>query len=115
MVHALAHDAFPAQEFDFMLAQPTLTARAGKKDLEGRAARTPHARPALQGDGTTARSCRSYPVERRPAALPCQYGVEMTQLGARQPHAEVHNGQLLSHGDAGQGESNIGALGLHRE
>ena len=44
----LAHDAFPAQEFDFMLANPPY-GKSWKKDLEAMGGQGRNARPAIQG------------------------------------------------------------------
>ena len=104
----LSHDAFPAQEFDFMLANPPY-GKSWKKDLEAMGGkdgmRDPRFKVDARGRGAVAR----HPLQRRPDALPRQHGVEdertSTPLGSR--IAEVHNGSSLFTGDAGQGESNI--------
>ena len=82
----LSHDAFPAQEFDFMLANPPY-GKSWKKDLEAMGGkdgmRDPRFKVMHAGRGAVAR----HPLQRRADALPRQHGLEdEREVGARQPH-----------------------------
>ncbi len=103
----LAHDAFPAQEFDFMLANPPY-GKSWKKDLEAMGGkdgmRDPRFRVMHRGEELS--------LVTRSSDGQLLFLVNMASkmngksaLGSR--IAEVHNGSSLFTGDAGQGESNI--------
>jgi type I restriction enzyme M protein len=104
----LSNDAFPSQEFDFMLSNPPygkswktdLERMGGKKDMRDPRFQIEHA-----GDP-------DYSLVTRVSDGQLLFLVNMlskmktgTKLGSR--IAEVHNGSSLFTGDAGQGESNI--------
>jgi type I restriction enzyme M protein len=103
----LSHDAFPAQEFDFMLANPPY-GKSWKKDLE-----------AMGGkDGMRDRRFKVMHNNEELSLITRSKDGQMlflvnmvskmngsSALGSR--IAEVHNGSSLFTGDAGQGESNI--------
>ena len=103
----LAHDAFPAQAFDFMLANPPY-GKSWKKDLEAMGGkdgvRDPRFRVQHQGEELSllTRSSDGQMLFLANMAAKMQAA---TPLGSR--IAEVHNGSSLFTGDAGQGESNI--------
>jgi len=103
----LAHDAFPAQAFDFMLANPPY-GKSWKKDLEAMGGkdgvRDPRFRVQHQGEDLSllTRSSDGQMLFLANMAAKMQAA---TPLGSR--IAEVHNGSSLFTGDAGQGESNI--------
>ena len=103
----LAHDAFPAQAFDFMLANPPY-GKSWKKDLEAMGGkdgvRDPRFRVQHQGEelSLVTRSSDGQMLFLANMAAKMQAA---TPLGSR--IAEVHNGSSLFTGDAGQGESNI--------
>jgi type I restriction enzyme M protein len=103
----LSHDAFPAQAFDFMLANPPY-GKSWKKDLEAMGGkdgvRDPRFRVQHQGEDLSllTRSSDGQMLFLANMAAKMQAA---TPLGSR--IAEVHNGSSLFTGDAGQGESNI--------
>lgn len=103
----LAHDAFPAQEFDFMLANPPY-GKSWKKDLadmggkEGM--RDPRFKVMHQGEELSLVT-RSSDGQMLFLANMVSKMNGKSALGSR--IAEVHNGSSLFTGDAGQGESNI--------
>jgi len=103
----LSHDAFPAQEFDFMLANPPY-GKSWKKDLElmgGKdGMRDPRFKVMHRGEelSLVTRSSDGQMLFLANMASKMNHG---TALGTR--IAEVHNGSSLFTGDAGQGESNI--------
>ena len=103
----LSHDAFPAQEFDFMLANPPY-GKSWKKDLEQMGGkegmRDPRFRVMQQGEelSLVTRSSDGQMLFLANMAAKMNHD---TPLGSR--IAEVHNGSSLFTGDAGQGESNI--------
>lgn len=103
----LVHDAFPGQEFDFMLANPPY-GKSWKKDLEalgGRdGMRDPRFKVMHQGEelSLVTRSSDGQMLFLANMASKMNHN---SALGSR--IAEVHNGSSLFTGDAGQGESNI--------
>jgi len=103
----LAHDAFPAQEFDFMLANPPY-GKSWKKDLEAMggkdAMRDPRFKVQHRGEELSLVT-RSSDGQMLFLANMAHKMNHKTPLGSR--IAEVHNGSSLFTGDAGQGESNI--------
>jgi type I restriction enzyme M protein len=103
----LSHDAFPAQEFDYMLANPPY-GKSWKKDLEAMGGkdgmRDPRFKVMHKGEELS--------LVTRSSDGQMLFLVNMASkmntksvLGSR--IAEVHNGSSLFTGDAGQGESNI--------
>jgi type I restriction enzyme M protein len=103
----LSHDAFPAQEFDFMLANPPY-GKSWKKDLEAMggkdAMRDPRFKVMHQGEELSLVT-RSSDGQMLFLANMASKMNDSSALGSR--IAEVHNGSSLFTGDAGQGESNI--------
>jgi type I restriction enzyme M protein len=103
----LAHDAFPAQEFDFMLANPPY-GKSWKKDLEAMGGkdgmRDPRFRVMHNGEELSLVT-RSSDGQMLFLANMASKMNDTSALGSR--IAEVHNGSSLFTGDAGQGESNI--------
>ena len=103
----LSHDAFPAQEFDFMLANPPY-GKSWKKDLEGMGGkdgmRDPRFKVMHQGEELSLVT-RSSDGQMLFLANMASKMNGSSVLGSR--IAEVHNGSSLFTGDAGQGESNI--------
>ncbi len=103
----LAHDAFPAQEFDFMLANPPY-GKSWKKDLEAMGGkdgmRDPRFKVMHKGEELSLVT-RSSDGQMLFLANMASKMNEKAPLGSR--IAEVHNGSSLFTGDAGQGESNI--------
>jgi len=103
----LSHDAFPAQEFDFMLANPPY-GKSWKKDLETMGGkdgmRDPRFKVLHQG-AELSLVTRSSDGQMLFLANMASKMNEKSALGSR--IAEVHNGSSLFTGDAGQGESNI--------
>jgi type I restriction enzyme M protein len=103
----LAHDAFPAQEFDFMLANPPY-GKSWKKDLEAMggkdAMRDPRFKVMHNGEELSLVT-RSSDGQMLFLANMASKMNGHSALGSR--IAEVHNGSSLFTGDAGQGESNI--------
>ena len=103
----LAHDAFPAQEFDFMLANPPY-GKSWKKDLEAMGGkdgmRDPRFKVMHDGEALSLVT-RSNDGQMLFLANMASKMNDRSALGSR--IAEVHNGSSLFTGDAGQGESNI--------
>jgi len=103
----LAHDAFPAQEFDFMLANPPY-GKSWKKDLEAMGGkdgmRDPRFKVLHKGEELSLVT-RSSDGQMLFLANMASKMNGKSALGSR--IAEVHNGSSLFTGDAGQGESNI--------
>jgi type I restriction enzyme M protein len=103
----LSHDAFPAQEFDFMLANPPY-GKSWKKDLEAMGGkdgmRDPRFKVMHQGEELSLVT-RSSDGQMLFLANMAAKMNDKSALGSR--IAEVHNGSSLFTGDAGQGESNI--------
>ena len=103
----LSNDAFPAQEFDFMLANPPY-GKSWKKDLEALGGkdgmRDPRFKVMHQGEelSLVTRSSDGQMLFLVNMAAKMNH---KSPLGSR--IAEVHNGSSLFTGDAGQGESNI--------
>ncbi len=104
----LSNDAFPSQEFDFMLSNPPygkswksdLERMGGKKDM-----RDPRFVIEHGGDPEFSLVTRSSDGQMLFLANKLSKMKQSTRLGSR--IAEVHNGSSLFTGDAGQGESNI--------
>ena len=103
----LAHDAFPAHEFDFMLANPPY-GKSWKKDLEALGGkdgmRDPRFKVMHQGEELSLVTRSSDGQMLFLANMAAKMNGK-SALGSR--IAEVHNGSSLFTGDAGQGESNI--------
>jgi len=103
----LSHDAFPAQEFDFMLANPPY-GKSWKKDLEAMGGkdgmRDPRFKVMHQGEQLSLVTRSSDGQMLFLANMAAKMNGKSV-LGSR--IAEVHNGSSLFTGDAGQGESNI--------
>lgn len=103
----LAHDAFPAQEFDFMLANPPY-GKSWKKDLEAMGGkdgmRDPRFKVMHAGEQLSLVTRSSDGQMLFLANMAAKMNGK-SKLGSR--IAEVHNGSSLFTGDAGQGESNI--------
>ncbi|MFO0701463.1 MAG: class I SAM-dependent DNA methyltransferase [Nitrospira sp.] len=103
----LSHDAFPSQEFDFMLSNPPY-GKSWKKDLEAMGGkdgmRDPRFKVMHQGEELSLVT-RSSDGQMLFLANMASKMNEKSALGSR--IAEVHNGSSLFTGDAGQGESNI--------
>ena len=103
----LSHDAFPAREFDFMLANPPY-GKSWKKDLESMGGkegmRDPRFRVMHRGEELSLVT-RSSDGQLLFLANMASKMNHKSALGSR--IAEVHNGSSLFTGDAGQGESNI--------
>jgi type I restriction enzyme M protein len=103
----LSHDAFPAQEFDFMLANPPY-GKSWKKDLEAMGGkdgmRDPRFKVTHKGEELSFVTRSSDGQMLFLANMASKMNNE-SALGSR--IAEVHNGSSLFTGDAGQGESNI--------
>jgi type I restriction enzyme M protein len=103
----LAHDAFPAQEFDFMLSNPPY-GKSWKKDLEAMGGkegmRDPRFKVMHQGEELSLVTRSSDGQMLFLANMASKMNAKSV-LGSR--IAEVHNGSSLFTGDAGQGESNI--------
>ncbi|MDO8249866.1 MAG: class I SAM-dependent DNA methyltransferase, partial [Rhodoferax sp.] len=103
----LSNDAFPAHEFDFMLANPPY-GKSWKKDLEAMGGkdgmRDPRFKVMHQGEelSLVTRSSDGQMLFLVNMATKMNH---KSALGSR--IAEVHNGSSLFTGDAGQGESNI--------
>jgi type I restriction enzyme M protein len=106
----LAHDAYPAQEFDFMLANPPY-GKSWKKDLEAMGGKDgmhdPRFKVIHQGEEISLVT-RSSDGQLLFLANMASKMNGKSALGSR--IAEVHNGSSLFTGDAGQGESNIRRL-----
>jgi type I restriction enzyme M protein len=103
----LSHDAFPAQEFDFMFATPPYV-KGWKKDLEAMGVkdgmRDPRFKVMHEGEELSLVT-RSSDGQMLFLANMASKMNHRSVLGSR--IAEVHNGSSLFTGDAGQGESNI--------
>jgi len=103
----LSHDAFPAQAFDFMLANPPY-GKSWKKDLEAMGGkdgmRDPRFKVMHEGEELSLVT-RSSDGQLLFLANMASKMNHKSALGSR--IAEVHNGSSLFTGDAGQGESNI--------
>ena len=103
----LSHDAFPAQEFDFMLANPPY-GKSWKKDLETMGGKEGMRDPrfkVMHQDEELSLVTRSSDGQLLFLANMAAKMNHKSKLGSR--IAEVHNGSSLFTGDAGQGESNI--------
>jgi len=104
----LSSDAFPSQEFDFMLSNPPygkswktdLERLGGKGDIKDPRFVTQHG-----GDPEYKMITRSSDGQLMFLVNKLSKMKHSTRLGSR--IAEVHNGSSLFTGDAGQGESNI--------
>jgi len=103
----LSHDAFPGQEFDFMLANPPY-GKSWKKDLEAMGGKDGMRDPRFK----VMHAGEELSLVTRSSDGQMLFLVNMASkmnhksaLGSR--IAEVHNGSSLFTGDAGQGESNI--------
>ena len=103
----LSHDAFPAQEFDFMLSNPPY-GKSWKKDREAMGGkdgmRDPRFKVMHEGEELSLVT-RSSDGQMLFLANMASKMNDKSALGSR--IAEVHNGSSLFTGDAGQGESNI--------
>ena len=103
----LSNDAFPAQEFDFMLSNPPY-GKSWKKDLDTLGGkdgmRDPRFRVMHEGEELSLVT-RSSDGQMLFLANMASKMNNRSALGSR--IAEVHNGSSLFTGDAGQGESNI--------
>lgn len=103
----LSHDAFPANEFDFMLSNPPY-GKSWKKDLEEMGGkegmRDPRFKVEHKGQELSLVTRSSDGQLLFLANLVSKMNGK-SKLGSRM--AEVHNGSSLFTGDAGQGESNI--------
>ena len=104
----LAADAFPAEEFDFMLSNPPY-GKSWKTDLERMGGRSGIMDPRFLvengGDADYSLITRSSDGQMMFLANMLSKMKRGTDMGSR--IAEVHNGSSLFTGDAGQGESNI--------
>ncbi len=103
----LAHDAFPAQDFDFMLSNPPY-GKSWKKDLEtlgGKDGMRDRRFKVMHDGEQLSLVTRSSDGQLLFLANMASKMNHDTPLGSR--IAEVHNGSSLFTGDAGQGESNI--------
>jgi type I restriction enzyme M protein len=103
----LSHDAFPAQEFDFMLANPPY-GKSWKKDLEAMGGKDGMRDPrfkVIHREEELSLVTRSSDGQMLFLANMVSKMNQKSVLGSR--IAEVHNGSSLFTGDAGQGESNI--------
>jgi type I restriction enzyme M protein len=104
----LSRDAFPSQEFDFMLSNPPY-GKSWKKDLEGMGGKDGMLDPRFSvthaGESDYSLVTRSSDGQLLFLANMVSKMNHKTPLGSR--IAEVHNGSSLFTGDAGQGESNV--------
>ena len=104
----LAADAFPAEEFDFMLSNPPY-GKSWKTDLERMGGRSGIMDPRFLvengGDADYSLITSSSDGQMMFLANMMSKMKRDTPMGSR--IAEVHNGSSLFTGDAGQGESNI--------
>ncbi|MBF0232592.1 MAG: SAM-dependent DNA methyltransferase [Desulfamplus sp.] len=104
----LSSDAFPSQEFDFMLSNPPY-GKSWKTDLERLGGKTDIKDPRFvtqhNGDPDYKMITRSSDGQLMFLVNKLSKMKHTTRLGSR--IAEVHNGSSLFTGDAGQGESNI--------
>ena len=103
----LSHDAFPGDEFDFMLSNPPY-GKSWKRDLEAlggkEGMRDPRFKVMHQGEELSLVTRTSDGQMLFLANMASKMN-RTSGLGSR--IAEVHNGSSLFTGDAGQGESNI--------
>jgi type I restriction enzyme M protein len=103
----ISHDAFPAQEFDFMLSNPPY-GKSWKKDLEAMGGkdgmRDPRFKVMHKGEELSLVTRSSDGQMLFLTNMVSKMNAKSV-LGSR--IAEVHNGSSLFTGDAGQGESNI--------
>jgi len=103
----LSHDAFPAQEFDFMLSNPPY-GKSWKKDLETMGGkdklRDPRFKVMHEGEELSLITRSS---DGQMLFLANMVSKMNAKSAAGSRIAEVHNGSSLFTGDAGQGESNI--------
>src|SRR5438552_3698489 len=104
----LSHDAFPAEEFAFMLSNPPY-GKSWKKDLDAMGGKDKMRDPRFK---FTHGEDSEYSLVTRSSDGQMMFLANMvskmshdTALGSR--IAEVHNGSSLFTGDAGQGESDI--------
>jgi type I restriction enzyme M protein len=103
----LAHDAFPARVFDFMLSNPPY-GKSWKKDLEAMGGKKEMKDPRFQvkhRDELLSLVTRSSDGQMLFLANMASKMNHESPLGSR--IAQVHNGSSLFTGDAGSGESNI--------
>ncbi|PLY13891.1 MAG: restriction endonuclease subunit S [Sedimenticola sp.] len=104
----LSSDAFPSQEFDFMLSNPPY-GKSWKTDLERLGGKSDIKDPRFvnqhAGDPEFKMITRSSDGQLMFLVNKLSKMKHTTRLGSR--IAEVHNGSSLFTGDAGQGESNI--------
>jgi len=104
----LSSDAFPSQEFDFMLSNPPY-GKSWKNDLERLGGKSDIKDPRFVtqhgGDPEYKMITRSSDGQLMFLVNKLAKMKHTTRLGSR--IAEVHNGSSLFTGDAGQGESNI--------
>ena len=104
----LAHDAFPAREFDFMLSNPPY-GKSWKSDQERMGGKSGMRDPRFvvthADDAEYSLVTRSSDGQMMFLANLLSKMKHATASGSRL--AEVHNGSSLFTGDAGQGESNI--------
>jgi type I restriction enzyme M protein len=104
----LSGDAFPSQEFDFMLSNPPY-GKSWKTDLERLGGKGDIKDPRFvvdhNGDPEFTMITRSSDGQLMFLVNKLAKMKHSTKLGSR--IAEVHNGSSLFTGDAGQGESNI--------
>ena len=103
----LSNDAFPAQEFDFMLSNPPY-GKSWKKDLETMGGKDQMRDPrykVMHAGEEMSLVTRSSDGQMLFLANMASKMNSRSALGSR--IAEVHNGSSLFTGDAGQGESNI--------
>ncbi len=103
----LSHDAFPAQEFDFMLANPPY-GKSWTKDRDAMGGKDGMRDPrfkVMHGGEELSLVTRSSDGQMLFLANMASKMNDKSALGSR--IAEVHNGSSLFTGDAGQGESNI--------
>jgi type I restriction enzyme M protein len=103
----LSHDAFPAQEFDFMLANPPY-GKSWKKDLQSMGGKDGMRDPrfkVMHGGEELSLVTRTSDGQMLFLANMVSKMNDRSTLGSR--IVEVHNGSSLFTGDAGQGESNI--------
>jgi type I restriction enzyme M protein len=104
----LSNDAFPSNEFDFMLSNPPY-GKSWKTDLEKMGGKGEISDPRFTvqygGDAEFKMIPRSSDGQLMFLVNKLSKMKHSTKLGSR--IAEVHNGSSLFTGDAGQGESNI--------
>lgn len=104
----LSNDAFPSQEFDFMLSNPPY-GKSWKSDQERMGGKSGMKDPRFivehAGDPEYSMITRSSDGQLMFLVNMLSKMKHNTKLGSR--IAEVHNGSSLFTGDAGQGESNI--------